>query len=72
VRRNPDFIRVPCWVFVRKGNAPMWNWILAGICILIGIFGGPTMARALGSGPGTGHYAAIVLAVVLFFALKSK
>jgi hypothetical protein len=50
----------------------MWNWFLAAVCILVAWFGGPTMARALASGPGTGTFAAIVLAVVLFFALKSK
>jgi hypothetical protein len=50
----------------------MWNIILGIACVLVAFFGGPTMARALGSMPGTGSLAAIVLAALLFFGLKSK
>lgn len=50
----------------------MWNIILLVACICFGIFGGPTMARAMGSYPGTGTFAAIVFAAVFYFALRSK
>lgn len=50
----------------------MWNFILLIACCLVAFFGGPTMMRALGCASGTGTFAAILLAVVLFFALKSK
>lgn len=50
----------------------MWNIILIVCCILIAFFGGPTAARMLASGPGTGSFAAIVAALILYFALKSK
>lgn len=50
----------------------MWNLILVCACLLIAMFGGPTAARILMSGPGTGSFAAVVIAIVLFFGLKSK
>lgn len=50
----------------------MWNIILLIGCGLFAFFGGPTMDRALGSYPNCGLFAAIVLAVVVYFVLRSK